>query len=64
MKNPSNDLVSEDKPSKTIKDLLDRGCLGVKSGRGFYDYSGKKMDEILRDRDIKLLKLKAFLGGI
>ncbi len=61
MKNPPIDLVSEDKPSETVKDLVDRGYLGVKSGRGFYDYSGKKMEEILRDRDMKLLKLKAFL---
>jgi 3-hydroxybutyryl-CoA dehydrogenase len=42
MRNPSIGLVSEDKPSKTLKRLVDRGHLGVKSGRGFYDYAGKK----------------------
>ena len=61
MKNPPINLVSEDKPSETIKRLVHQGHLGVKSGRGFYDYSGKKMEEIMRDRDIKLLKLKDFL---
>ncbi len=64
MRNPSIDLVSEDKPSETLKRLIDRGHLGVKSGRGFYDYSGKKMDQIMRERDIKLIKLKDFLEAI
>lgn len=64
MRNPSIDLVSEDKPSMTLKRLVDQGHLGVKSGRGFYDYSEEAMDEIMRDRDIKLIKLKSFLEGI
>ncbi len=64
MRNPSIDLVSEDKPSETLQELIDRDHLGVKTGRGFYDYSGKKMEEIMRDRDIKLIKLKNFLEGI
>ena len=63
MRNPSIHLVSEDKPSETIERLVDRGHLGVKSGRGFYDYSGKKMNQIMRGRDIKLIKLKEFLEG-
>jgi 3-hydroxybutyryl-CoA dehydrogenase len=64
MRNPSIDLVSEDKPSKTLKGLVERGHLGVKSGRGFYDYSGEEMEGIMRARDIKLIKLKSFLEGI
>ena len=64
MRNPSIDLVSEDKPSETLKRFIERGHLGVKSIRGFYDYSGKKMDQIMRERDIKLIKLKDFLEGI
>jgi 3-hydroxybutyryl-CoA dehydrogenase len=64
MGNPSIDLVSEDKPSETLQGLIDRDHLGVKTGRCFYDYSGKKMEEIMRDRDIKLIKLKNFLEEI
>jgi 3-hydroxybutyryl-CoA dehydrogenase len=64
MRNPSIGLVSEDKPSKTLKRLVDRGHLGVKSGRGFYDYSGKEIEQIMRARDIKLIKLANFLEGI
>jgi 3-hydroxybutyryl-CoA dehydrogenase len=64
MRNPSIHLVSDDKPSETIKRLFDRGHLGVKSGRGLYDYSGKKMDQIMRARDMKLIKVKNFLEDI
>jgi 3-hydroxybutyryl-CoA dehydrogenase len=64
MRNPSIGLVSEDKPSKTLKRLVDRGHLGMKSGRGFYDYAGEKMEGIMRARDIKLIKLANFLEGI
>ena len=64
MGNPSIGLVSEDRPSETLQGLIDRGHLGVKTGRGFYDYSGIKLEEIMRDRDIKLIKLKNFLEGI
>jgi 3-hydroxyacyl-CoA dehydrogenase len=64
MKNPSIHLASEDKPSETLKTLVDDGHLGVKSGRGFYDYTGKKVEEIMRDRDIKLIKLKNFLEAL
>jgi len=36
----------------------------VKSGRGFYEYSGKKVEEIMQERDIKLIKLKNFLEDL
>ena len=64
MKNPSIHLASEDKPSETLKRLVDSGHVGVKSGRGFYDYSGKKVEEVMRDRDMKLIKLKNFLEAL
>jgi 3-hydroxyacyl-CoA dehydrogenase len=48
-------------PSKTLEALVKEGHLGVKSGKGFYDYGGKPHEEILRDRDIRLLKTKDFM---
>ncbi len=59
--NPSIHLVSKARPPKTLMDLVRRGHLGVKSGKGFYDYSSRKMSDILKERDMKMIKLLKFL---
>ncbi|MCG7853811.1 MAG: 3-hydroxyacyl-CoA dehydrogenase family protein, partial [Methanosarcinaceae archaeon] len=41
LSNPSIGLVNEDGPSKTLDELVSKGHLGVKTGKGFYDYEGK-----------------------
>lgn len=48
------------KPKKLF-DLVQKGALGVKSSRGFYDYKGRSEAEVCHDRDIRLLKLLKFL---
>jgi 3-hydroxybutyryl-CoA dehydrogenase len=50
--------------SEILDELISKGRLGVKSGKGFYDYGGLSTEEILRERDLKLLKLKKFLTEI
>ena len=50
--------------SKSLDDLVSVGKLGVKSGQGFYDYRDKSLQENLRDRDIKILRLKRFLDEL
>jgi len=47
--------------SKTLDRLIEKGKLGVKTGSGFYDYHGKTAEELMRERDIKLIKLREFL---
>lgn len=47
--------------SKTVDQLVARGKLGVKSGSGYYDYGGRSAEEIMKERDIKLIKLREFL---
>jgi 3-hydroxybutyryl-CoA dehydrogenase len=47
--------------SEAVDALMAEGRLGVKSGRGFYDYGDAPTEEILKERDLKLLKLKKLL---
>jgi len=41
--------------------LVEEGRMGVKSGKGFFDYSAKPLEELLRERDRKLLKVRRLL---
>lgn len=50
--------------SDAVDALVAQGRMGVMSGQGFYDYQGRSTEEVLRERDIKLLKLKNFLGKL
>lgn len=44
--------------------LIAAGRTGVNSGAGFFDYEGAEPGELLRSRDLKLLKLKAAIATI
>jgi 3-hydroxybutyryl-CoA dehydrogenase len=46
---------------KKLLELARQGYIGVKAGRGFYDYKGKSEAEVCRERDIRLLKLLKIL---
>jgi len=46
-----------DNRPKSLFELVEKGHLGVKTGRGFFDYSGKKLEEILKERDMDLLRI-------
>ncbi|MGD8562111.1 MAG: 3-hydroxyacyl-CoA dehydrogenase family protein [Desulfarculaceae bacterium] len=50
--------------SEAIDALVAQGRMGVISGQGFYDYQGRSTEEILRERDLRLLKLREFLGEL
>jgi 3-hydroxybutyryl-CoA dehydrogenase len=50
-------------PSQLVVDKVNKGELGIKSGKGWYDYSGKTREEVLEDKNRKLLpQLKLFMG--
>lgn len=54
---PGFQEVPLDYEYKTLKKLIEKGNLGVKSGRGFYDYSGRNEEEVYRERDIRLIEM-------
>jgi 3-hydroxybutyryl-CoA dehydrogenase len=61
--NPSG-LMNEDRNPSALKDLVSRGHLGVKSGKGFYDYKGKEPHEIYEQRDKLLMRMREVLEEI
>jgi 3-hydroxyacyl-CoA dehydrogenase len=56
-KNKSYTLPPAVDMPKTLQDHLDRGELGLKSGKGFYDYSGVDSQELLAKRDKQLFEI-------
>jgi 3-hydroxybutyryl-CoA dehydrogenase len=47
----SADLYSQPQSPPLLKELLAKGNLGVKSGKGFYDWSQKSAEEVAASRD-------------
>jgi len=47
--------------SETMDRLVAQGRLGVKSGRGFFDYGGRSPEAIAQETNMKLLRLREFL---
>ncbi|TFF99683.1 MAG: 3-hydroxyacyl-CoA dehydrogenase family protein [Promethearchaeota archaeon] len=45
------------KENPLVQEMVDRGDLGAKSGKGFYDYGGRSEEEILRKRDKLYLQM-------
>jgi 3-hydroxybutyryl-CoA dehydrogenase len=49
-------------PSRILVEKVEKGELGIKSGKGWYDYAGKTREEVLAEKNRHLLpQLKLFL---
>jgi len=55
------DLADNKSPNKMLSDLFNSESYGVKSCKGFYDYSNGKDKEAIQRRDTMFLKLKECL---
>lgn len=44
-----------DNAPRSLLDRVNNGDLGVKTGRGFFDYGGRKLEDVLKERDVALL---------
>ncbi|MCJ2021670.1 MULTISPECIES: 3-hydroxyacyl-CoA dehydrogenase NAD-binding domain-containing protein [unclassified Methylobacterium] len=50
--------------SETLDGLCAEGRTGVMAGRGYFDWGGRPPEDLFRERDRKLLALKAAMAGI
>lgn len=57
LEKPSFPPTPLDYKPKKIFELVKDGCLGVKTGKGFYDYKGRTEAEVCKERDIKLIRI-------
>jgi 3-hydroxybutyryl-CoA dehydrogenase len=51
------DLSAMTEPSPWLKERLAKGELGIKTGRGFYDYGSVDREKVLEARDIFFIRL-------
>jgi 3-hydroxybutyryl-CoA dehydrogenase len=57
LQNPSFIEPPIDNDPRTLRELMERGDLGVKTGKGFFDYSDRPLEQVLRERDMALIKV-------
>ena len=50
--------------SETLDGLCAEGRTGVMAGKGYFDWGGRAPEDLFRERDRKLLALKAAMAGI
>jgi 3-hydroxyacyl-CoA dehydrogenase len=55
-------LSNASEPSPMLLAKVEKGELGIKAGKGWYDYAGRTREEVLKEKNAKLLpQLKLFL---
>lgn len=48
-------------PQKLLADMVEKGFHGIKTGKGFFEYSAEGKANVIMERDVKLLKLLKIL---
>ena len=59
LQNPDFLEAPIDNQPKSLKEAVERGDLGVKAGKGFFDYSDRPLSEVLKARDAALIDVFA-----
>lgn len=59
----NKDLSTSGEVSKTIRDLIGRGRLGMKTGGGIYDYTPEQIEQLRAQRAAKLVAVRKALEG-
>ena len=54
-------LTASAGPPRVVTRKVARGELGVKSGKGLYNYAGRSKEEVLRQRDLQYLRILSAL---
>lgn len=62
IKNASYVMPETSKAPPSLFDRVERGELGVKSGKGFFDYGGRSAAEVCAERDKKLIEIFRVAG--
>jgi 3-hydroxybutyryl-CoA dehydrogenase/5-formyl-3-hydroxy-2-methylpyridine 4-carboxylate dehydrogenase len=57
----NRDLSTSGEVSSTIRDLIDEGRLGMKTGGGIYDYTPERIEELRSKRAAKLVAVRKAL---
>ena len=57
LQNPDFVEAPIDNQPKSLLERVERGELGVKSGQGFFDYSDRPLEAVLKARDEALIKI-------
>ena len=58
-------LESATTPAPVLEKLIAEGATGVRAGRGFYEWTPEKIQQIIRQRDTVLLRiLHEIIGGV
>jgi len=57
LQNPDFIEAPIDNQPKSLLERVERGELGVKSGKGFFDYSDRPLEEVLKARDEALIQV-------
>lgn len=48
-------------PPACLTELVAKGNVGIQAGRGFYEYAGRSVEDVCRERDEKMLQVRRLL---